>query len=103
MRKHIITILGLLLFSLSSRHAGDSPGTGDICPIPSSVPFEARLHALEVENGCLDDAVQGADGTSWPPGWATARIAGGDIPPTRLVADPYPTLHSVVIDAERNR
>ncbi|PYR20195.1 MAG: hypothetical protein DMF98_23875 [Acidobacteria bacterium] len=103
MRKLVITILGLLLFSLSSRHGGDASGTVDICPMPSAAPFEARLHALEAENGCLDDAVQGAEGASWPPGWSSAKMAGGDIPPIRLVADPYPTLHSVVVDAERNK
>src|SRR5262249_19229738 len=40
---------------------------------------------------------------SWPPGWKTANIAGGDVPPVRVVSDPYPTLHSVVVDAERNK
>lgn len=72
----------------------------------------ATLLALERENGCLDDALEG-DGSrtgisprpvpvQWP-NWQDARISGGDVPPTRVVSDPYPTLHSVVVDPERNR
>jgi hypothetical protein len=64
--------------------------------------FEARLHAVELENGCLD-VEQDAVPASWPPGWDKATIAGGDVAPIRVVSDPYPTLHSVVVDAERNR
>src|SRR5437667_2108281 len=30
-------------------------------------------------------------------------MTGGDMPPARVVIDPYPTLHSVVIDSERNK
>src|SRR5205807_1413729 len=40
---------------------------------------------------------------SWPPGWDAATIAGGDVAPSRVVSDPYPTLHSVVVDPEHNR
>ena len=38
-----------------------------------------------------------------PPGWDKATIAGGDVAPIRVVSDPYPTLHSVVVDSERNK
>src|SRR5205807_2260828 len=43
------------------------------------------------------------DAPSWPPGWDKATIAGGDVPPVRVVSDPYPTLHSVVVDTERDK
>src|SRR5207253_1769097 len=39
---------------------------------------------------------------SWPD-WAAAHVAGGDVPPARVVADPYPTLHSIVVDAQHDR
>jgi hypothetical protein len=32
-----------------------------------------------------------------------ASVAGGDIVPVRSVADPYPSLHSVVVDPDNNR
>jgi DNA-binding beta-propeller fold protein YncE len=32
-----------------------------------------------------------------------ANVAGGDIVPVRSVADPYPSLHSVVVDPDNNR
>ncbi len=80
-----------------------------MCPLPDgktrirSPIDETTLYALERANGCLDDQDAAAPSGSWPPGWKTANIAGGDVPPVRVVSDPYPTLHSVVVDAERNR
>jgi DNA-binding beta-propeller fold protein YncE len=102
MRRVIIATAGLMLLSIGSFSTGDSGGEGTICPVPSSSMSEARLLALERENGCLDD-MEADDAPSWPPGWDNATIAGGDVPPVRVVSDPYPTLHSVVVDAERNK
>jgi hypothetical protein len=99
-RRLAIAGAGVLLFSLSGR-PGDPTPEGTICPLPTEPGFEARLHALELENGCLD-VDQDAAPASWPPGWDTTTIAGGDVAPIRVVSDPYPTLHSVVVDAERN-
>ena len=94
-----LAIVGLFLFSLTGK-PGDTP-EGAICPMPNApTGLEARLLALERENGCLDMDEQ--EPASWPPGWDKATIAGGDIQPARVVLDPYPTLHSVVVDAERN-
>ena len=101
MRRLIIATAGLMLLSISGRHSGEPTADGTICPVPGSPLSEARLLAIERENGCLDDGAAAPD--SWPPGWNTATIAGGDIQPARVVADPYPTLHSVVVDPERNR
>jgi len=101
MRRLIIATAGLMLLSISGRHAGGPTADGTICPVPGSPLSEARLLAIERENGCLDDGAAAPD--SWPPGWNTATIAGGDIQPARVVADPYPTLHSVVVDSERNK
>ena len=101
MRRLVIATAGLMLLSISGRHAGGPTADGTICPVPGSPLSEARLLAIERENGCLDDGAAAPD--SWPPGWNTATIAGGDIQPARVVADPYPTLHSVVVDSERNK
>ena len=102
MRRLIITTAGLLLFSLSASGPDATPGEGTLCPVPAPATFAARLHALELENGCLD-VDQDAEPPSWPPGWDKATIAGGDVAPIRVVSDPYPTLHSVVVDSERNK
>ena len=101
MRRLVTASAGLLLFSLSGTMPGDTPADGTMCPVPAPPAFEARLHAIERENGCLDDGA--AQSESWPPGWDTATIAGGDVAPIRVVSDPYPTLHSIVIDSERNK
>jgi DNA-binding beta-propeller fold protein YncE len=101
MRRLVIATAGLMLLSISGRHSLEPIADGTICPVPASPLSEARLLAIERENGCLDDGAAAPD--SWPPGWNTATIAGGDIQPARVVADPYPTLHSVVVDSERNK
>src|SRR5438445_4401801 len=102
MRRVIIATAGLMLLSIGSFSTGDSAREGMICPVPSSSMSEARLLALERENGCLDE-MEADDAPSWPPGWDKATIAGGDVPPVRVVSDPYPTLHSVVVDTERDK
>src|SRR5262245_16171803 len=99
MRRVIITTAALLLLSINGRNGIETEGA--ICPWPGAIP-EARLLAIERENGCLDDAML-QETQPWPPGWKTAAMAGGDIQPARVVSDPYPTLHSVVVDAERNK
>ena len=102
MRRLIIATAGLMLLSIGGRHSGDPAADGTICPLPGSPLSEARLLAIERENGCLDLG-QDAESPSWPPGWDKATIAGGDVAPIRVVSDPYPTLHSIVIDSERNK
>jgi DNA-binding beta-propeller fold protein YncE len=101
MRRLVIATAGLMLLSVGRRQSGD-PAEGTICPIPGASSFEARLLAVERENGCLD-MDQEVEAPSWPPGWDKATIAGGDVAPIRVVSDPYPTLHSVVVDSERNK
>src|SRR5690348_1231358 len=76
MRRLAIGFVGLTLLSIGGRHAGESTATGTICPVPASPAMEAALLALELENGCLDDADDVAAPDSWPPGWDTATIRG---------------------------
>src|SRR5712671_3757164 len=102
MRRLVIAIAGFTLLSIGGRKAGEPIADGTICPVPGAPTFEARLLAIERENGCLD-VDQDAEAPSWPPGWDKATIAGGDVAPIRVVSDPYPTLHSLVIDSERNK
>jgi DNA-binding beta-propeller fold protein YncE len=99
MRRLLVTTVGLLLLAAAGRHPPTPDNT--ICVLPASPLAEARLLAVELENGCIEEA--GVEDDAWPPGWDTAAIAGGDLPPSRVVSDPYPTLHSVVVDPDRNR
>ena len=71
MRRLIIATAGLMLLSISGRHSGEPAADGTICPVPGSPLAEARLLAIERENGCLDDGAAAAP-DSWPPGWNTA-------------------------------
>jgi DNA-binding beta-propeller fold protein YncE len=95
-----MAVLGLLLFGLirsPHRPKHDAPAPS----VVRSPLSEVALLAHERENGCTGEEAGGLQG-AWPD-WKSAAIAGGDIPPTRVVSDPYPTLHSVVVDAEHDR
>lgn len=86
----------LLLVGGATRHSETlGPAAGMRSPLS-----EVELLALEQENGCVDES---AGAAVWPPNWCEAIIAGGDVQPTRVISDPYPTLHSVAVDAENNR
>jgi hypothetical protein len=101
MRRVSIALAGLLMLGIGGWRPSDVDGTS--CPVSEveSPLSEARLLALERENGCIDDDAEPAQG-AWPD-WRAATVAGGDVPPTRIVADPYPTLHSIVVDADHDR
>src|SRR6266513_3271090 len=101
MRRLLGATVGLLLLAAAGRRPIGATPDGTICVLPASPLAEARLLAVELENGCIDPA--GGEDDSWPPGWDKATIAGGDVAPIRVVSDPYPTLHSVVVDSERNK
>ena len=60
------------------------------------------LEAIMRENGCLEPARAQANEASWPPGWDKVAMAGGDVPPARVVRDPYPTFHGVAVDPQTN-
>jgi hypothetical protein len=100
MRRISIALAGLLMLGIDGWRPSSVDGPS--CPMPAVAPLsEARLLALERENGCIDEGVEPVQGT-WPD-WGAATVAGGDVPPTRIVADPYPTLHSIVVDADHDR
>ena len=100
----LLGLAGGLLVVFAGRQPTLAPLTDTPidCPKPLAISplSETTLLALERENGCLD-AVDAAP-QAWPE-WQSAAIAGGDVSPARVVSDPYPTLHSVVVDAEHDR
>ena len=101
-RRLILVLAGCVLFSLIGWQPWPASGTEGARPreVRSSLA-EATLLARERDNGCVDETAA-PEPQSWPD-WAAAHIAGGDVPPTRVVSDPYPTLHSVAVDSEHNR
>jgi hypothetical protein len=100
-RRLSIALAGLLILGIGGWQP--SSGDGSSCPTPEAASplSETRLLALEQENGCTDEEAEPAQGV-WPD-WQSVTVAGGDVPPARIVADPYPTLHSVAVDAEHDR
>jgi len=97
MRRVAIALAGLMVL------AGSRLPPTELCPVPDAALrlAEAQLLAVERENGCVDDAAEPAQG-AWPD-WQAAALSGGDVPPTRTIADPYPTLHSIVVDERHDR
>jgi DNA-binding beta-propeller fold protein YncE len=100
-RRLLFAVVGLVLISAADWRpawlADPSSDRSGRTPIAS-----AALYALERENGCLDTPEAPPEPQAWPD-WAAAHITGGDVPPARVISDPYPTLHSVVVDPEHNR
>jgi DNA-binding beta-propeller fold protein YncE len=92
-----------LLTMVGWRSPGEPPDARPPGSAAARLPIDsATLFARERANGCLDEPTAAPAPQSWPD-WAAAHIAGGDVPPTRVVSDPYPTLHSVAVDAVNNR
>ena len=67
----------------------------------ASLDVGIPLEAIMRENGCLEPAQAKAD-DPWLPGWDKVTMAGGDVPPARVVRDPYPTFHGVAVDPASN-
>ena len=88
--------LGTMQWLPASRSVARSPQ-----PLRTLIA-DARLHALERDHGCLDEPTPEPAAQAWPD-WARAHVAGGDVPPIRVISDPYPTLHSVAVDPINNR
>ena len=99
-RRVLLALAGCVLFGALGWTPAP-PGTPRIGRPPlRSLIADSRLLALERDNGCLDLPAPAPQ--AWPD-WAAAHIAGGDVPPARVVSDPYPTLHSVAVDAVNDR
>lgn len=73
---------------------------------PLSAPGgETTLEAIADKNACELPMLPGErtqSESAWPD-WKNANIAGGDVPPARVVSDPYPILHSVAVDPDNDR
>jgi len=94
----IPTCLGAVLVLLLLGRKGDPAG------FFSSLERDAKIRnsvpETESEDTCSSSVL--------PPSWAVEASTlvdpvGGDIVPVRSVADPYPSLHSVVVDPDNNR
>jgi DNA-binding beta-propeller fold protein YncE len=91
------SIISVTAFTALAFFTGSSTPTRlDLTSFPLAV--QAGELAGDGEDAC-DEPLQAASPTASP---ATASVAGGDIVPVRSVQDPYPSLHSVSVDAENN-
>jgi DNA-binding beta-propeller fold protein YncE len=102
-RRLLLALTGaVLLVAMEWRPAIGTPARPARLPLRSLVA-DPRLYAVERDNGCLDEPTPApAAAQAWPD-WAAAHVAGGDVAPARVVADPYPTLHSVAVDPINDR
>jgi DNA-binding beta-propeller fold protein YncE len=88
-----------LVFAVATMVPARGPSRSGraLSSVGGGIPLEAVLR----ENGCLDQAAPARD-NAWPPGWDTLTMAGGDVPPARVVRDPYPTFHGVAVDTKND-
>lgn len=103
LRRLLLALAAAVLFA-ALEPAGPAPAAPAASGRPPlrSLIADARLFAVERDNGCLDEPTPEPAAQAWPD-WIKAHVAGGDVPPTRVVADPYPTLHSVAVDPINDR
>jgi DNA-binding beta-propeller fold protein YncE len=78
---------------------------GFVGAFTAGLPQKAR-QAQRVAS--TDESVEACSSGIFPTPWSVEAsdlegVAGGDIVPVRSVADPYPSLHSVAVDPDRNR
>ncbi len=99
-RRVLLALAGCVVFGALGWHPERPLPSAARTPLRRLIA-DPRLYALERDNGCLDSPAP-AGPQAWPD-WAAAHIAGGDVAPSRVVSDPYPTLHSVAVDAEHDR
>ena len=101
-RRLLFALAGALLLGVLEWRPA-VPTRAGAAPTPlRSLVADRRLYALERDNGCLDEPTPAPEPQAWPD-WAKAHVAGGDVPPTRVISDPYPTLHSVAVDPINDR
>ena len=91
----VLVLVGMALFAVPRRRTDDDRGARPPLGVPAG---GVALGAVLRENGCTDTA---GSPQAWP-GW-DGPMAGGDVPPARIVRDPYPTFHGVAVDAINNR
>jgi DNA-binding beta-propeller fold protein YncE len=101
-KRLLLALAGCVLYGVAGWRSSLSEPPRPGRPALRSLVADSRLLALERDNGCLDEPTPAPAAQAWPD-WASAHIAGGDVPPTRVVSDPYPTLHSVAVDAVNDR
>jgi DNA-binding beta-propeller fold protein YncE len=90
----LAAVLVLLLFGLKGGPVG----------FFSSRDRDAKSRNSVTETESEDNCSSGVLPPSWTVEASTlADAVGGDIVPVRSVADPYPSLHSVVVDPDNNR
>ncbi len=83
-RRVLLALAGCVLFGALGWGPAQ-PGTSRSGRPPlRSLVADPRLLALERDNGCLDQAAPAPAPQAWPD-WAAAHIAGGDVPPARVV------------------
>ncbi len=103
LKRLLVAVVGCVIYGLVAWPEPAADRARSAPPPLRALLADARLQAIERDNGCLDEPTPAAAAVQAWPDWASAHIAGGDVAPARVVADPYPTLHSVAVDAVNDR
>lgn len=90
-----IALVVMAIFAVPRSRPGERQGPAADLAAPAG---GVELGAVLRENGCTDPAGPAQDWPAW-----SGPMAGGDVPPARIVRDPYPTFHGVAVDPINNR
>src|SRR5258708_5906127 len=90
MRRHFLTV-AVFVAGLCVATPGRGPSIADV--------FVAATEAVEETDGAVCMMPDGVDGTGQQIAIPKSSNAeGGDLPPVRMVVDPYPSFNGVAVD-----
>src|SRR5687768_16746738 len=105
LRLLLVAVVGGAIFAGGQTgHSTSEPGSGDLGGAGQPSPPEEEgipLSELFGASCMMPDEGQAA-GRQAAEGGSTPAPLGGDVPPTRLIEDPYPSFNGVAVDPESN-
>ena len=96
----VISAAAVVLLVCEDRATGPMAAETAATLLKSTEPAEfcLRPDLTYAEQAAQRGGAQGA--LAVPADWPGKDVPGGDVPPTRIVADPYPTFDGIAVDPE---
>jgi DNA-binding beta-propeller fold protein YncE len=99
-----ITVSLIVLLSLLGRGRSSDPIAAEttLPLLKATEPDEICLMPPRAHYTGAQAAADRSGALALPADWPGRNVVGGDVPPTRIVADPYPTFDGLAVDPEND-